>query len=86
MKPYKDSKNKKEIIREFCKDTDALDLVWHRDSKNREVRVLEGIGWFFQRENSLPKLMSKGDLIKIEKEEWHRIIKGSTTLVVEIKE
>jgi hypothetical protein len=47
---------------------------------------LEGKGWKFQRENELPTLLKKGDEILIPLYTYHRIFKGTTTLVIEITE
>lgn len=57
--------------------------MWHRDLKNRSVKVLDGTGWKIQLENSLPKEFTE---ITIPKLLWHRVIKGSGDLVLEIKE
>jgi hypothetical protein len=57
--------------------------MWHRDLKNRSIRVLEGKDWKIQMENELPKSF---DSITIPKLIWHRVIKGSGNLVIQIKE
>jgi len=73
-------------IRTFKSSTLNEELIWHRDAENRSVRVLEGEGWYFQRDNELPTLMSPGQTYTIEKCTWHRIIrkKECSELVVEI--
>ena len=81
MKPYSDQNN----IREFSSNVDELDLVWHQDKEDRLVEVLEGEGWKFQRDNDIPVELKRGDVFEVKKEEWHRIFKGSTDLVIEIK-
>lgn len=83
--PYQEIQQGEVTVRTFSKDVAGLELVWHRDKEDREVKVIKGIGWFFQREDCLPILMTKGDIIQIKKEEWHRIIKGRTDLIVEIR-
>lgn len=83
--PYQEIQQGELAVRTFSKDVAGLELVWHRDKEDREVKVIKGAGWFFQREDCLPILMTKGDIIQIKKEEWHRIIKGSTDLIVEIR-
>ena len=83
--PYQEIQQGELIVRTFKKDVQDDELVWHRDKENREVKVIKGMGWFFQREDCLPILMTKGDVIQIKKEEWHRIIKGRTDLIVEIR-
>lgn len=85
MKPYQEIQQGEIIIRTFKKNVQDDELVWHRDKEDREVRVVKGSGWQFQWEDHLPILLREGDIIQIKKEEWHRIIKGSTDLIVEIK-
>ena len=85
MNPYKEIQQGEITIRTFKKNVQDDELVWHRDREDREVRVVKGIGWQFQREDNLPILLREGDVIQIKKEEWHRIIKGRTDLVVEIR-
>ena len=50
MKPYSHKNN----IREFSKDVNEMDLVWHQDKEDRKIEVLEGKGWKFQKDNELP--------------------------------
>ena len=71
--------------RTFNVDLESEELVWHRDKEDRLVEVLAGEGWKFQRDNHLPQKISPGDKVKIKKEEWHRIIKGETTLKLLIR-
>jgi quercetin dioxygenase-like cupin family protein len=82
MKPY----THQGTIRTFSKDVDEWLLEWHRDEHDRYVTVLEGEGWRFQRDNCLPLELKKGDIIFIPREEIHRVIKGTTDLIIEIKE
>ena len=74
------------IIREFNENIDPIELMWHRDLEDRTVEVLEGEGWQFQRDNELPVELKEGVRIFIPKLEWHRIIKGNTTLKIKIHE
>ena len=85
MNPYQEIQQGEITVRTFKKDVQDDELVWHRDKEDREVRVVKGNGWRFQREDCLPILLREGDVIQIKKEEWHRIIKGNTDLIVEIK-
>ena len=85
MNPYKEIQQGEFTIRTFKKHVQDDELVWHRDKEDREVRVIKGNGWQFQREDHLPILLREGDVIQIKKEEWHRIIKGRTDLIVEIR-
>ena len=85
MNPYKEIQQGEFTIRTFKKDVQDIELVWHRDREDREVRIIKGNDWKFQREDCLPILLHEGDVVQIKKEEWHRIIKGSTDLIVEIR-
>jgi len=83
--PYNEvSKGNNTYIREFSTDTDSSELVWHRDKEDREVTILEGKGWKFQRDNELPIILNEGDTIYIKKNEYHRIIKGDTDLKISL--
>ena len=74
------------LIREFSKDVDSDELAWHRDKEDRLVVVKEGTGWMLQAENKLPESLSEGSIHFIPRNTYHRIIKGSTSLVIEIEE
>ena len=80
MEPYKDNNN----IRTFSKDVDPLSLIWHTDLEDRNIVVLEGEGWQFQRDNELPLELREGDHIFIPKGQIHRVIKGTTNLKIKI--
>ena len=80
-KPYTDIG----IIRLFSSEVDSEELVWHRDKENRKVEVLEGEGWQFQFNGSLPFELTEGRKFSIPKDMYHRVIKGKTKLVLKIK-
>jgi quercetin dioxygenase-like cupin family protein len=86
MKPYTQTITGNTILREFAHDTDSHELVWHRDKKDRIVRVIEGNGWKFQLDNMLPIVLHEGQEIFIPKETFHRVIKGTNTLKIQITE
>ena len=86
MKPYIQTVHQNKIIREFAHDVDLHELVWHRDKKDRYVTILEGTGWKFQYDNMLPIALHKGQTIFIPKETFHRVLKGSDTLKIQITE
>lgn len=81
MNPYLDQDN----IRTFSKDVDANSLLWHTDKENRKIKVIEGKGWEFQRDNESPMNLSEGDILIIPEGQIHRIYKGTTDLVIEIQ-
>ena len=85
MFPFKEKKiNENTLLREFSNTHVSSDQMWHRDRENRTVIVVESGGWSFQKDNHLPVLLKEGDRIRIQKEEWHRVIKGDGKLVVKV--
>jgi len=87
MKPYQDNIISEDTkIRIFDENIDPIELMWHRDLKTRQITILEGTGWSYQQEDSLPKQLNPGDQIVIPALEWHRVIKGTTNLKLKIEE
>ncbi len=85
--PYKDKMlNESTRIRSFSSTASEDHLIWHRDRQNRIVEVIHSNGWRFQRDDSVPALLSSGDILEIAANEWHRIIKGEGDLIVKITE
>lgn len=80
-KPYKDDGE----LRTFYSNVDSDDLVWHRDLEDRKVTVLEGEGWQFQFNGSLPIELVEDRTFMIPRDMYHRIIKGKTKLVLRIE-
>lgn len=78
---YHDERN----TRTFYSSLDPMDLVWHSDLEDRTITILEGEGWRFQRDNELPLELSKGDSLFIPEGQIHRILKGTTDLVIKIE-
>jgi len=74
------------IIRTFAEGLNEEELVWHRDKNDREIAVLSGNGWQLQMDNKLPEELKSGRLYYINKEEYHRLIKGNGTLKLKIWE
>lgn len=70
------------IIREFDKNIDPIELMWHRDNEDRIVEALESTDWLVQLDDSLPILLDKP--IFIPKHMYHRVIKGTGHLLVKI--
>ena len=86
VKPYNDifSPNRTERVRTFEEDINELDLIWHRDTVDRKVMVMEGKRWKLQMDNQLPFVMEKGVLYDIPKMVYHRVIKGNGQLRLKI--
>ena len=80
--PYIDNSN----IRTFSKDVNAMDLIWHMDDEDRNIEVLEGKGWKFQRDDELPLDLKEGIRIFIPRHQVHRVIKGETDLKIRIND
>ena len=78
--PYTDNSN----IRTFSKDVNTMDLIWHMDDEDRNIEVLEGKGWKFQRDDELPLELIEGIRIFIPRHQVHRVIKGTTDLKIKI--
>ena len=84
--PFQQQKIQGKLIRTFFPDTEEEELKWHQDLKDRKVTIIEDGGWQFQMEDSLPNKLSVAEQIFIPKFVWHRVIKGSGKLIVEIEE
>lgn len=74
------------IIIEFDKDAPSTKLGWHKDKNDKIIEVLEGEGWKFQYDNEIPFDLKVGDKFYTKLDEYHRIIKGKTNLVLQIRE
>jgi hypothetical protein len=82
-KPYSETIADDCIVRKFSQDIDPIELMWHRDLKNRSVKLISGTGWKIQLDDQLPLNLTE---IIIPKLSWHRVIKGTGDLIVEIRE
>jgi len=72
------------IIRKFPHDTEAEDLLWHRDRENRLIEHVSGTKWSFQYDNELPIPIEPNHYIDIPAGAWHRIHRGSDDLIIKI--
>lgn len=81
VSPYTDNGT----TRTFLSDVDHSELVWHRDKEDRIVEVLEGEGWMFQYDDHLPVEIEPGDKFFIERMTYHRLLKGTTDLKINIE-
>mgnify|MGYP001161002869 CR=1 FL=1 len=84
--PFKQTKSGSVLLREFSADVNPTELVWHHDKRDRKVAVTTGSGWMLQMENKLPIMMKEGMTYFIPKNTYHRLLKGNSSLVLEIKE
>ena len=84
MFPFNQIKEGDKIVREFKGDVDPSELIWHRDREDRLIKVIEANGWGYQLDNQLPLPLEDGQELFIPKMMYHRVIKGSGPLVVEV--
>ena len=82
VNPYIDEQG----LRYFDVDQPEEYFVWHRDTEDRKITVIDGNDWKFQYDNELPISINKGDIIHVNKNEYHRIIKGDSNLILKIEE
>lgn len=82
--PYSEITSNGFKVRIFSQDVSQEQLVWHRDKTDRKVTVLEQTDWQFQFDNELPQVLK--DTIFIPKNTYHRVIKGTGSLHIEIQE
>jgi quercetin dioxygenase-like cupin family protein len=85
-KPYTEYLGSGYKLRVFLFDTPEEELVWHRDRSDREVEVVSGVGWKLQLDDQLPEELHPGGIYYIPAMTYHRIIKGSTSLTIKIRE
>ena len=71
------------VVRTFSASVPDEELKWHRDHEDRLVRPLEETDWQLQLDDELPKRFV-GEVM-IPKGVYHRLIKGSGDLKVEVK-
>jgi hypothetical protein len=70
-------------LREFYPDVATDELQWHYDEEDRLVESLNENDWQIQFDNELPKRIN--GTFFIEKNRYHRILKGTTPLKLKIK-
>lgn len=84
--PFKQTKLEENIVlRTFTMEVDPSELVWHMDREDRIIKVVKGDSWYLQMDNELPKKLIEGKKYFIPKMSYHRIIRGTSNLVLEIK-
>lgn len=81
--PFKEEIKNDYYIRTFNAEVNEDELVWHRDKEDRIIICEEKTDWKFQKDNQLP--ISFDNEIFIEKETYHRLIKGAGNITLKIK-
>ena len=84
MFPFKQFEENDKLIRVFEENIDASELIWHQDREDRTIKVIEANGWGYQLDNQLPLPLEDGQELFIPKMMYHRVIKGTGSLVVEV--
>jgi hypothetical protein len=74
------------VRREFSKDVETTELIWHRDKKDRKITIIEGVGWMIQFDNAMPVELIKGTELFVPKMVYHRLWRGTTNLKIDIQE
>jgi hypothetical protein len=75
------------FIRVFTDEIDDQHFDWHRDKKDRYVKILYvNSGWLFQFDNQLPFELQAYQEFFIRKEEYHKLHKGKEKLILIVKE
>ena len=82
--PFTQIRENSLILRTFSQNIDEDELVWHRDERGREITILEETDWQFQFDNELPQVLR--DVIFIPENTYHRVIKGTGELNIQIRE
>jgi hypothetical protein len=70
------------VVRTFSVNIEESQLQWHWDEEDRLVEPLNENDWKFQFDNELPIEINRQ--IYIPRGVMHRVIKGTTDLVVKI--
>ena len=84
--PFKEKQiSSDRFLREFDKDTNSDDLIWHMDREDRYITIKSGTNWKLQLDNQLPVNLLEKKVYFIPKYTYHRIIKGNSSLFIEIK-
>jgi len=87
VRPYQDTQQEiNRFTRLFENTVNTDELVWHRDAIARNIRVVEGKNWKLQFDNDLPFLLNENQEYHIPANTYHRVIKGDSNLLLDIRE
>lgn len=84
--PFHQEQKEGYLLREFKEELDSEELIWHRDKKDRIVKVVESKDWMIQMDNELPIKLEEGKVYFIPKKVYHRVHKGAGRLLIKIYE
>jgi len=82
--PFTEKRTLNKSVRTFTESTNSDEFKWHQDDEDRFVIPLHSTDWYVQLDNQLPVKLVEGRGVYIPKDVWHRVIKGSGNLQVEI--
>ena len=80
--PFEEEIKDDTSLRTFSESVTDEDLMWHRDPEDRLVTPLHETNWLIQLDDELPQPFNKS--IFIEKERYHRLIKGDGNLKLKV--
>ena len=83
--PFKENVNGKTRTRVFSENIKSEELKWHFDDEDRKVKILHQTDWKLQMDNQLPKPLIEGEEYFIPKGVYHRVIKGSGNLTIQVE-
>jgi hypothetical protein len=72
-------------VRTFSSNLDENELKWHFDEEDRIVVSEHETDWQIQMDNKLPEKIQKNKKYFIPEGEYHRVIKGTSDLIVKVK-
>jgi hypothetical protein len=72
-------------IRTFSENVEDKELKWHQDLEDRYIKPLHKTDWHVQLDDDLPIPLKEQDEIYIPEGVWHRLIKGSGELKLQVK-
>ena len=83
MLPFQETKLGNNVfIRQFDKNIDSGEFVWHRDREDRVIKSIGKTDWLIQIDNELPKEINEEVFIPMGV--YHRLIKGTNDLKINL--
>ena len=83
--PFKQTQiEENKFIRIFQASVPDGELKWHWDEEDRLIKICNPNNWALQIDNEFPVALEVNQTHYIRRGVWHRLIKGTTELIVEI--
>ena len=83
--PFEHKNKNGKTLRTFSQTINEEELKWHFDEENRIIKPLNETDWMFQMDDKLPFNLEKGKKVLIPEGKYHRLIKGTGDLTLEVK-